>query len=215
MRIGTWNVDARWDHRHQRLVAEQACDVWLLTEIPDTMVLPDLRGQVTCGRMSRAQHWAAVFARDLEAAGEPDPATAAARMGEISLWSSVLPWPSCGQQGPWPGERHDDRIHDALRGLLARRPEGSLIWGGDWNHSLQGHVLGSRAGRQQIMRTADVLGLQVPTAALPHRIAGAFTIDHIAIPAAWHVRGAERVHAQADGRRLSDHDVYVLEVDGP
>jgi hypothetical protein len=215
MRIGTWNVDARWDPRHQLLVTEQSCDVWLLTEVPANVDLPGFHGHVTRGRMSRAQHWAAVFAPELVAEDDPDPATAAARIGEVTLWSSVLPWPSCGPQGPWAGERHDERIHTALGGLQARRPEGSLIWGGDWNHSLKGQVLGSRAGREAILRLAEAFGLQVPTAALPHRLPGACSIDHIALPAAWQAHGAERVHAVADGRRLSDHDVYVLDVDVP
>jgi hypothetical protein len=39
MRIGTWNVDARWDRRHERLVTGQVCDVWLLTETPSTLVV--------------------------------------------------------------------------------------------------------------------------------------------------------------------------------
>jgi endonuclease/exonuclease/phosphatase family metal-dependent hydrolase len=212
MRIGTWNVDARWDRRHERLVTGQVCDVWLLTETPSTLVVPGFRGRVTAGRMSRGQHWAAVFARDLVAADEPDVATAAAQVGEVTLWSSILPWPSCGPQAPWAGERHDDRVRTALRGLESRRPEGHLIWGGDWNHSLAGRVLGSRDGRESIIRFADDLGLQVPTAALPHRIAGVYCIDHIAVSAGWQVRSAERVSAQAGGRRLSDHDMYVLEI---
>jgi hypothetical protein len=29
MRIGSWNVDARGDDRHRRLVTEQACEVYL------------------------------------------------------------------------------------------------------------------------------------------------------------------------------------------
>jgi hypothetical protein len=58
MRIGTWNVDARWDRRHERLVTGQVCDVWLLTETPSTLVVPGFRGRVTAGRMSRGQHWA-------------------------------------------------------------------------------------------------------------------------------------------------------------
>jgi endonuclease/exonuclease/phosphatase family metal-dependent hydrolase len=215
VRIGTWNVDACWDQRRQRLMVEEACDVWLLTEIPHALALPGFRGQTTRGRMSRSQHWAAVFARDLVPADEPDPATAAAQMGEVTLWSSVLPWPASGPQGPWAGDRHNDRVSTALRALRVRSPEGPLIWGGDWNHSLHGRVIGSREGRSSVIELADALGLQVPTAELPHRIAGAYSIDHIALPGHWHVTNAYRVRAEANGRRLSDHDVYVAEVDIP
>lgn len=215
MRIGTWNVDARWDERHQRLVSEQACDVWLLTEIPEHVVLPGLGRHTTQGQMARAQFWAAIFASDLTPGYEPDPATAAATCGEVTIWSSVLPWPSCGRHGPWAGDRHDDRIRAVLEGLRARRPAGDLIWGGDWNHSLDGRVLGSRVGRASLVELVDAFGLQVPTAALPHQISGVYSIDHVAVPATWHIRSAERVHAEADGRRLSDHDAYVIEVDVP
>jgi hypothetical protein len=215
MRIGTWNVDARWDQRHQELVTEQACDIWLLTEIPDRASLPGFNRQVTTGRMCRQQRWAGVFARDLVPADEPDPATAAARVGEVTVWSSILPWPSCGPQAPWDGEGHNDRVRSAVANLRAHRPEGDLIWGGDWNHSLHDRVLGSRQGRESIIRLVDTLDLQVPTAALPHRIDGVFSIDHIAMPANWQVRSAERVEATDGQIRLSDHDMYIVEVEVP
>jgi len=213
MRIGTWNVDARWDQRHQELVTDQACDIWLLTEIPDRVSLPGFSNQVTTGRMLREQRWAGVFARDLVAAEEPDPATAAARIGEVTVWSSILPWPSCGPHAPWDGERHNDRVRSAVAGLLAHRPKGDLIWGGDWNHSLHGRVVGSRDGRESIMRFVDELGLQVPSAELPHQIEGLFSIDHIAVPAVWQVQEAERVEAADGSIRLSDHDLYIVGID--
>ncbi|WP_052664140.1 endonuclease/exonuclease/phosphatase family protein [Nitriliruptor alkaliphilus] len=212
MRIGTWNVDARWDPRHKELVIEQACDVWLLTEIPDRARLPGFRGQVTMGRMVREQRWAGVFARDLIATEEPDPATAAARIGEVTVWSSILPWPSCGP-APWYGESHNDRVRSAVASLLAHRPDGDLIWGGDWNHSLHGRVLGSREGRESIIGFVDELGLQVPSAELPHQIEGVFSIDHIAVPADWQVQRTEHVEAADGSIRLSDHDLYIVEVD--
>jgi hypothetical protein len=215
MRIGTWNLDARWDQRHEELVTEQACDIWLLTEIPDRASLAGFSGHMTRARMRREQRWAGVFARELFAVDEPDPATAAARVGDVTVWSSILPWPSCGPQAPWNGERHSDRVRSAVAHLLAHRPDGDLIWGGDWNHSLHGRVLGSREGRESINRLADTLGLQVPSAALPHRVDGAFSIDHVALPTHWQVQSAERVEAADGGIRLSDHDMYVVDVQAP
>jgi len=214
MRIGTWNLDARWDQRHARLVAEQACDVWLLTEIPDAFDLPGFRGQTTKARMRRGQRWAGVFATNLIAKPDPEVATAAAEWGEVTLWSSVLPWPACGPS-PWAGDRHDERIRAALDDLLDARPAGDLVWGGDWNHTLRGRSVGSRTGRVAILDAVEALGLQVPTAALPHRLEGVHSIDHIALPVRWQVRSADRVRAQVDGRRLSDHDLYVIDVDAP
>lgn len=215
MRIGTWNVDARWDQRHQTLIDEQTCDVWLLTETPETLTMPGFTTHVTRGRMSRQQHWAAILAHNVAPADDPDAATAAATVNGITVWSSVLPWPSCGPDTPWEGHRHDDRIHTALDRLRAQAPAGELIWGGDWNHTLQGRIIGSRTGRNTLLSVIEDFGLQVPTAALPHRLEGATSIDHIGIPATWHVRTAQRIRAEAAGQRLSDHDMYVIEVDRP
>ena len=40
MRIGTWNLDGRWSPRHQHLLEDAECDVWLLTEVPTSFSLP-------------------------------------------------------------------------------------------------------------------------------------------------------------------------------
>lgn len=69
---------------------------------------------------------------------------------------------------------------------------------------------GSIGGRQSILRAVEKLGLVLPTAELPHRIDGLLSIDHVAAPADVRVLGAERYVAAAKGRRLSDHDAYVV-----
>ena len=37
----------------------------------------------------------------------------------------------------------------------------------------------------------------------------------IAVPAGWNVEHASRTVAEADGARLSDHDLYVIEITQP
>lgn len=213
MRIGTWNLDARWDNRHLRLIGEQECDVWLLTEVPSRASVPRFVGHLTAGRMARQQHWAGVFAREASPAMEPDAATAAARTAHgLSIWSSVLPWPTCGAPSPWLGARHDDRVRHAVDGLRSNVPTGDLIWGGDWNHSLSGRVVGSRVGRIVVLELVEQLQLQVPTADLPHQLDGVRTVDHVAVPAEWEVVDRGRVPASSGGKWLSDHDLYVLDV---
>ncbi len=60
----------------------------------------------------------------------------------------------------------------------------SLVWGGDWNHAMTGReYAGSIGGRRAILGAVEQLGLEVPTAGLPHAIDGLLTIDHIAVPA--------------------------------
>jgi hypothetical protein len=53
--------------------------------------------------------------------------------------------------------------------------------------------------------------MQVPTSVLgAHR--GYRSINHIALPDDWKVMRVERHAARDDGRRLSDHDAYIVEV---
>jgi endonuclease/exonuclease/phosphatase family metal-dependent hydrolase len=87
-----------------------------------------------------------------------------------------------------------------------------LVWGGDWNHALSGDEwTGTKGGRAHVLAAVEQLGLQVPTAELPHRLDGLLSIDHIAVPKSWSVRGVARLDAQG----LSDHDCYVVDVDDP
>ena len=82
-----------------------------------------------------------------------------------------------------------------------------LPWPG-WNHSLGGpRQLGTRAGKDALMAATEALDLQVPTASLPHRLPGAHSIDHVAVPASWHLWSATRT----DATGLSDHNAYVVE----
>ena len=71
---------------------------------------------------------------------------------------------------------------------------------------------GSKAGRGAIEALVSTLGLTVTTADAPHRIEGLPSIDHIAVPTSWVSEPARRVVAEAEGKRLSDHDAYVVVV---
>jgi len=66
-----------------------------------------------------------------------------------------------------------------------------------------------------VQQTLQERGLQVPTADLPHQLDGLHSIDHIAVPGTWRVLSAERASATYQGRRLSDHHAYVVEVVPP
>ena len=70
---------------------------------------------------------------------------------------------------------------------------------GTWN------LAGRWSGRHASL--LEALDLQVPTASLPHRLPGAHSIDHVAVPASWHLWSATRT----DATGLSDHDAYVVE----
>ncbi len=215
MRIGTWNLAGRWTLEHHcRLMMDLDVDVWLLTEVNDRVALDGYQCHVTNDDMAPKRRWAGVFSRlGLVAQPDPHPASALARVGDLSFCSSVLPWRSAASRAPWEGVRHVDKTAFALRKLLQMLPSTGLVWGGDWNHALTGtEYAGSKAGRSHLLDAIEQLDLQVPTAALPHCLPDLLSIDHIAVPSAADVLTAERVVAAAGDRRLSDHDSYVVEV---
>jgi hypothetical protein len=87
----------------------------------------------------------------------------------------------------------------------------ATIWGGDWNQALEGReYVGPADGRAQIVALLEQARLSVPTRSLGSAVLGQRSIDHIALPMTWDVRGARRVRAEANVRRLSDHDLYVV-----
>lgn len=119
----------------------------------------------------------------------------------------------CGPNNPWTVGSHADKTAATLKALERRLTAKDLVWGGDWNHALEGReYAGSKAGRAHLLNVVTRLRLSVATADLPHPIEGLLSIDHIATPLDLPVR-AEHVIATADGRRLSDHDAYVVELD--
>ncbi len=205
MRIGTWNLAGRWDARHLALIEQMSCDLLLLTEVSDRIELPAYAVHVG-QHMTAKRRWAAVASRaGLSPLEAPHGASAFAEVSGMRVCSSVLPWRGCGDQPPWEGSNTAERTASAVADISGSRPQ---IWGGDWNHSLSGSEwAGSKAGRSSVLATVDALGLQVPTALLPHRLTGVLSIDHIAVPSDWQISPAARV----DATGLSDHDAYVVE----
>ncbi|MCW2736367.1 hypothetical protein [Nocardioides sp.] len=214
MRIGTWNIAGRWSEHHRALLVEADCDVWLLTEVNERTSLPGYALHLSQSLMAPRRRWAGIASRLLMASSpDPHPASAQVSIGATTYVSSILPWRSCGSDSPWVGDRHVDKTSNAVDDLLLRlRVADSLVWGGDWNHALVGkEYAGSIGGRRAILAALESLGLEATTAVLPHRTEGLFTIDHLAVPAGLPSR-AWRIVASHEGKRLSDHDAYVVEV---
>jgi hypothetical protein len=210
MRIGTWNLAGKWTPEHAQFIERADCDVWLLTEVSDRGDLADYQGHLTAGLMATRRRWAGVFSRRrLTPVTDPHAVSAAAIIDGVTYCSSILPWRGCSGSPTWIGTRHADRTGNAVAGLARSLFPCELIWGGDCNHALSGReCAGSAAGRQHIVAALDLLGLQVPTKDLPHRIEGLLSIDHIAVARSRTVVAAYRL--AADG--ISDHDGYVVEV---
>ena len=212
MRVGTWNLEGRWSPDHLELLAAQECDVWLLTEVRHDTSLPGFESHLTTAKMGDAKSWAGVFSRrPLQPLPDPHPASAAA-VGMGLVWcSSILPWRTCGTD-PWGEGTTSEKTARALEHLMAALPAGGLVWGGDWNHAMEGpEYAGSLAGRSAIKKRSRVAGCNWRPVAC-RTIPGLFTIDHIAVPDGAQILGATRVVAEnQQGDRLSDHDAYTTE----
>lgn len=211
MRIGTWNLDGRWDQRHLALVDAMACDVLLLTEVPNTILIPGMSIHASSGYMATGRHWAAIASREHhDPLPDPHGASAMAEVAGLRFCSSILPWRSCAPIWPEVGTSTTERTVLAVSAVEHAAPH---VWGGDWNHALSGpEWVGSHAGRAALLAVVRRLGLVVATADAPHRKAGGLSIDHIAVPETWKIRErAEHYVATARGARLSDHDAYVIE----
>lgn len=212
MQIGTWNLAGRWTANHLDFVKRLDCDVLLLTEVNEQTEIPGYHRHLSESPMARGRRWAGIFSRCfLDPRVDPHPASAMAVTAGLTFCSSVLPWRSCGDRLPWIGGRHEDKTKHAVGSLVDRLPSSDLIWGGDWNHALEGkEYAGSLGGRRHLLAAVEHLDLQVPTSALPHRIDGLASIDHIAVGTHQSVLSAERVPADDGPLRLSDHDAYVV-----
>lgn len=136
-------------------MVNQACDLWLLTEVSTLVDLAGFTIHRTLDQMQPGRHWAAVAARaPLTALPDPHPASAAARVSGLTVCSSVLPWPSAGPDEPWLGSTQAERTEAVVTEVAARLAEaasGPVVWGGDWNqaeppglHTVDHHVAVSR-----------------------------------------------------------------------
>lgn len=217
MRVGTWNLEGRWSRDHLELLTAQECDVWLLTEVRGDSSLPGFVSHLTSARMGERKHWAGVFSRtQLTLLPDPHPASAAAVGWGVTWCCSILPWRTCGTD-PWGEGTTGEKTSRALEQLVASLPTDGLVWGGDWNHAMEGReYAGSLAGRSAIKDVLTARHLKLPTRGLPHCIPGLFTIDHIAVPESVHLGNVTRIVAEGrTGHRLSDHDVYTIETSHP
>ena len=226
MRIGTWNMAGRTGPAHVALLQAQRCDVWLLTAVPERLLVADYvlhLGSTTMGSAARGgrQRWAGLLSsRTTLPLPDPHPASAAASIAGRTFVSSVLPWNGCGEHWPWAGQGPAAKTAEAVRVLVtalsAPSPGGALVWGGDWNDATAGpDGAGSRVGRESINRALEGLGLALPTRGLPQRMTAgqitSHTSSHIAVPVGDTVLSAHRISGVVDGVALSDHDAYVIE----
>jgi len=214
MRVGTWNLEGRWSAAHATFMEQAECDVWLLSLVPDAFAMAT-GATARSEPMSDDVAWAAVWsATGLEALDPVHPAVAIGRVGTLLACSCVLPGRGAA---PYSDDDGDSLVAitraalEGIRGALAGDGR-DVIWGGGFNHALHGREqIGTLHGRKGVTALIAELGLQTPTSELPHRIAGIFSTDHVAVPERWGISGASRLVAESGGRRLTDADAYVVD----
>lgn len=138
------------------------------------------------------------------------------------VYGSVLPWRQIARQAPElaPDESYaeaferilDEQVADLMR-LRSRYPGHMLVWAGDFNQSLSGpNLTGSRAGREGVSSALERLDLVPWNANSPHSKSGMCTIDLICGPSLGRAPHTELIPTHMDGRRLSDHLGYLVEL---
>lgn len=211
MRIGTWNLAAR--SGEGAFLTSLDCDVLLLTEVGPGMKMDGYYRRDSPGVMACGQMFAVVATRaDPDDCTSPHDASVASVLGGTTFLASVLPWRSALPSDGFAGDNQGERTRGAVAAIAVGWPAGAVVWGGDWNHEMTGRLgAGSTTGRDVILRLLRERKLQVPTSVLGAE-GGYGSVDHIAVPEDWKVMSVERHVAAVGGRRLSDHDAYVVEI---
>lgn len=146
------------------------------------------------------------------------------RGGDLLIYGSVLPWRSAPRQAPelaLPNETASamfervlgDQERD-LFGLMKLHPAAMPIWAGDFNQSLGGgNWTGSGRGRHLLEESLARLGLEAWNRHSPHARPDASAIDLVCGPKELAVKLVETFNPKVDGRRLSDHAGYIVDVE--
>jgi hypothetical protein len=163
--------------------------------------------------MAAKRRWAGIFSRSgLEPLPDPHPASVLGIVDGVASCCSVLPWRSCGSGDTWGDGNHAAKTERCVATLGAALPRSGLVWGGDFNHALDGaEHAGSKGGRRAVVGALDTWGLTAPTTSLPHQIDTILSIDHVAVPTGWTATSVEHISALTPTGRLSDHDAYVVQ----
>lgn len=233
---------SNWPRGQQMRALAQECnaDIWLFTEVHADWGLPEytaLMSEPRSGAPDR-KRWSGIACPDtlretsipLEDPGPADEGLCLARISypaqrlpNLLVACSVLPWSNTTSS--WP-TLHTPGLYDDLasrfravttshvqRIVSAQRADDVVIWGGDFNQSLRGRVMGSWAGRSALLAAFDDLALDLVTANARHLIDGASSIDHLAVSSDWTDASRVTVISQEDDpRQSSDHALYLIDI---
>jgi endonuclease/exonuclease/phosphatase family metal-dependent hydrolase len=104
------------------------------------------------------------------------------------------------------------RLGDLER-LHRDQPGALIIWAGDFNQSLEApNRTGTTAGRALLEQALERLSFTAWNRSASHALPELCAIDLICGPRDLKVTNIERIDPTIDGRRVSDHAGYVVEL---
>ncbi len=200
MRIATWNLErcspnTQRASRINEYLSNINADVWVLTETYRDFApgpeyhLVDYSADANDRQAVDGECWVAVWSRlpsqsvrltaDLER-------VAAARVGDVTIVGTVLPWLVDKRNGITGSAEFSARLKDQLVDWKRLRNESTgLCVTGDFNQDLltTGHYYGSRDGRNALRMALKQVGLECLTADSNDPLAesGLACIDHICV----------------------------------
>lgn len=239
MRIVTWNLE-RGFHGRARVIEQQHgrladcnADIVVLTEVPTPM--STVREGVALSPVRREgklgmEAWVSIAADRCRPLGPEQPfermAAAAQTVVEdeqFLVYGSVLPWLNAIHQAPYLTRQDEsplglfgrvlrDQVND-MASMRSRLPDHTLIWAGDFNQTLSGpNYGGSVKGRQLLAEALTELDLVAWNQDCAHAKPTMHAVDLICGPAGRRPRRVERIEPTVDGKVLSDHAGYLVEV---
>lgn len=233
MRIGTWNLE-RGSRRKSagidqlRVLDELHLDVAVLTEPSDAVLTREESTIVSSLGRGDRKPWVAIVGDDLEPRGEPRDLSVAAETRiagqRVLVYGSVLPWTKATTDIPEiaDGRSSEDFFMEELDAQVREAqtfcedPNLTVVWAGDFNQNLLGPLCGgSSARRTELLDRLAKLGFEAWNRLAPHATPELFTIDLICGHAGLAVHRSETIPNAHEGRLLSDHSGYVVELRFP
>ena len=234
MRIGTWNLNRASPHGPRgaaqvNFMSQIGADLWLVTEVHEDLRLGADPMHLAVTRLDGGKvRWCGISSRwPLTPVDVEMESLALARVvapsGPLLVATSVMPWRGGGRFWAGRADAHDrERFAETLTEHLgaiqrSRQPSEPVVWGGDFNQTLDGPETGcSEGGRGLLLDAFASLGLVAVTRTLAQAEVGLDTIDHVAVPTSWVTdllpRRSERVQPRTiNGTPLSDHCCYICE----
>jgi len=240
VRIAAWNIERRargpaCDEYYDKAIRDLDADVVVITEPgphftrrhPEAVMSPSARPDTgddeswiaVLGSELQPLHVDTIPYRRLAVAASMD-----ASGQQIAIYGSVLPWNAARSQandvyGEQPRHFKDvfdlaiqEQVQDVER-LQEEFGHLCVFWAGDFNHPLVGPLRGfSGHARARIDEALQTLGMIALNRTSGHAKLGAFAIDLICGPPTLDYGTPEDSYPVANGKPLSNHRAYVVDV---